>query len=161
MKAIRNRSQVFRYACLLCLSKGKFCSRCQAYKVFAEFSGSGTKSRNRGNVQAYCRECRPIYLRENYRRDGKGLERVRRKSLSRNYGLTQNEYQVMFERQMGLCALCGQAPEAGQILQVDHCQRTKLVRERLCPSCHKLLGNARDTPEILKKAMASLKKHAC
>jgi hypothetical protein len=66
------------------------------------------------------------------------------------------DYGRMLEKQQGLCAICGEAPEK---LVVDHHHKSGVVRELLCYSCNLGLGNFRDNAGILEKAIEYLLKH--
>mgnify|MGYP001561248016 CR=1 FL=1 len=66
--------------------------------------------------------------------------RYRRDALYRQlYGLTLDEYEVMFQGQQGRCFVCG-APPKTRRLAVDHSHATGKVRALLCPSCNLALG---------------------
>ena len=82
----------------------------------------------------------------------------RRQHLMRKYGLRPIEYKLMFERQGGRCAICGQPERArsrdGEIqrLAIDHDHKTGKVRGLLCYKCNVRLGAAEDKP-WLKRAL--------
>ena len=80
----------------------------------------------------------------------------RRQSLLRRYGLTLEQYDTLFENQDGRCAICRK--DAGPILHVDHCHNSKAVRGLLCGSCNRMLGMAKDDPEILRGAIRYLEE---
>lgn len=80
----------------------------------------------------------------------------------KKYDLTLADYNVIFEQQGGICAICGQ-PElatAGfgvpKSLAVDHNHETGQVRGLLCSACNIGLGCMKDDPNILAKAIAYL-----
>lgn len=90
-------------------------------------------------------------------------ERHTRDSLRLKYDLTLEEYKSMFEKQCGVCAICGSAEtvidkQTGKIhtLCVDHCHKTGKVRGLLCHKCNSLLGYANDNVNILQKAQEYL-----
>jgi hypothetical protein len=64
---------------------------------------------------------------------------ARRSRFKRRYGLTVAEYQELWDRQSGLCALCGK-PERRHWLAVDHNHQTGQVRGLLCTRCNVGLG---------------------
>ena len=72
--------------------------------------------------------------------------RVRNKALRKRYGITVEEYNLMFERQNGLCACCGN-PETlvnkftGELqkLSVDHDHVTGLNRGLTCARCNRFV----------------------
>lgn len=70
----------------------------------------------------------------------------RKNKLKSQYGITLDEYDLIFDEQGGLCAICGKAEESrnnqGVIgrLQVDHDHETGKVRGLLCQKCNRGLG---------------------
>jgi len=61
----------------------------------------------------------------------------RRNQLKINYGLTVGEYDIMFEKQQGCCAICGiHQSELKKRLFVDHDHKTGKVRGLLCINCN-------------------------
>ena len=80
-------------------------------------------------------------------------EAVRARGLKRRYGMTLAEYSKLLEEQNGCCAICAAPAESGSsALCVDHDHVSLEVRGLLCTPCNALLGSARDTPEILRRA---------
>jgi hypothetical protein len=83
--------------------------------------------------------------------------------LKKNFGITLDDYNVMLESQSGVCAICGN-PETTRHnntdrvrnLAVDHCHTTGKVRGLLCTKCNQGLGNFRDNPDFLAKAISYL-----
>jgi hypothetical protein len=73
------------------------------------------------------------------------------------YNLTQEEYDAMYNRQHGCCAICG-SPERLEIklLSIDHDHTTGKVRGLLCLTCNTLLGMCHDDINILAKAIEYL-----
>lgn len=72
-----------------------------------------------------------------------------------NYRITVEQYDTMFTRQKGVCALCHRPPKSRR-LDVDHCHKTGRVRGLLCWWCNKKLAIARHTPEVLRRAVKYL-----
>lgn len=77
------------------------------------------------------------------------------------------DYQTMWDRQKGLCAICSKPStqrsnnrKSIKSLAVDHDHVTNKVRELLCGACNSLLGYAEDSIDILQKCIAYLQKHA-
>lgn len=60
----------------------------------------------------------------------------------RNYGITLEDYERMFEDQKGLCLICGnvQAHKSFKHLCIDHNHETGEVRGLLCHNCNTKLG---------------------
>lgn len=87
---------------------------------------------------------------------------VRRTSLLRRYGITPEQYGQKLAEQGGHCALCDRTPdmETHGVLHVDHdhacCGGKKACgncfRALLCFAHNRLLGDAHDKPEVLRRA---------
>lgn len=79
--------------------------------------------------------------------------------LWKNYRLTLNDYNVMYEKQKGCCDCCGRhESEFKRKLHVDHCHATGQVRALLCTRCNPGIGYFEDSVEKLEMAIAYLKK---
>ncbi len=72
----------------------------------------------------------------------------------------------MLAQQGGVCAACNQPetaidPYTRQIkkLAVDHCHETGQIRELLCETCNKILGNIEKDPQRVDKLLKYLKGH--
>jgi hypothetical protein len=81
---------------------------------------------------------------------------AKKRHLERKYGITQKQWQQMFDRQGGVCALCripGRVGRHGK-LAVDHCHNTGRVRGLLCAACNVSLGNLGDDVAGLMRALA-------
>ena len=73
----------------------------------------------------------------------------RRRNLAR-YGLTEAQFQMMYERQGGLCDICYKPlPKRPH---VDHDHKTGRVRGLLDWWCNRLIGNNRNTPLMFRAA---------
>jgi hypothetical protein len=77
----------------------------------------------------------------------------RRMVFKKVYGISLADYEVMFERQGGACAIC---KRTGLTLCVDHCHLTGEVRGLLCIRCNSAIGFCRDDPALLLAAAAYL-----
>lgn len=77
--------------------------------------------------------------------------------LKRAYGISYQDREEMFTRQKGKCAIC-KCKMSGKG-NVDHNHTTDQVRELLCTYCNHLLGNAKESVQILKSAMKYLRRH--
>ena len=66
--------------------------------------------------------------------------------------MSLRDYDLMLERQRGVCAVCGEQP--ARSLCVDHCHATGKVRGLLCSPCNLAIGQFKDSPARLRKAAA-------
>ncbi len=75
---------------------------------------------------------------------GKGREN----HLRNMYGMTTQDYDVLFIDQSGCCKICGvHQTELNRKLEVDHNHETGEVRSLLCGRCNKLLGFVENNPQ--------------
>lgn len=137
----------------------KECLDCNEIKFIDEFYGGISYS-----VKSYCKPCANIRANASDRNE-QGRLRRQKYRLKYRYGISQDEYNDLFQRQGGVCAICEQ-PEtkkssAGGVaaLAVDHDHITGAVRGLLCHACNLILGNAKDDPMLLMKSIQYLQGH--
>lgn len=91
-------------------------------------------------------------------------EKVRKYKLKHRYGISADDYDALLKEQDYKCAICGGQNENGWSLYVDHdhacCSGDracgKCVRGLLCQGCNMGLGNFKDNPHHLEKAIEYL-----
>ena len=106
--------------------------------------------------QKYCKpKCRD---RATYLRRG-GKEFMYARTIGALYGMGIDEYRARLEAQGGRCAICGDEPDGGKRLHVDHDHASGVVRELLCRWCNYALGNAKDDPARLRAMASYLERH--
>jgi hypothetical protein len=77
------------------------------------------------------------------------------------YGLTDAEYNAMFEAQEGRCLICGTRPsELKKPLFIDHNHGTGKVRGLLCNACNRGIGMLQDDIYLVAKALEYLQNAA-
>lgn len=174
---------IFASAC-----ESKICSKCRVPKPRTEFNKVRGKERalckmchvaeskrwandNRERRREYAREWAAAnidkvraYAKRTYK--SRSPERVakkkiyrRKRHLERKYGITQPQWDAMFEAQGGVCALCkvpGRAGRHGKLV-VDHCHETGKVRGLLCGPCNVAIGILGETVERFECVTAYLK----
>lgn len=119
----------------------KWCSRCKEYLPLTSFP-----TRKGDKHGHYCRPCQRSYNSE------------RRMKLQ--FGLTWDEYELIYATQDGRCAICGGRPRK-HMLSIDHDHKTGEIRGLLCSRCnHRLLGSANDDPARLRRAADYLEEYA-
>jgi hypothetical protein len=73
------------------------------------------------------------------------------------YGLSRKQYNEMFRKQRGCCAICGvHQSEFKKALAVDHNHSTGKNRGLLCSACNVAIGLLKEDREVLRKAMLYL-----
>src|ERR1035437_9773262 len=74
--------------------------------------------------------------------------------LKRKYNITQEQYNELFNKQNGKCAICGKhQSELKKALGIDHDHETGKNRGLLCDKCNLLLGHANDNVQVLTQAI--------
>jgi hypothetical protein len=119
------------------LSLLKECSTCGVTKPLTDFYRDSTRSDGRTYICQPCIRARARNWREKNIEKYTATERTR--WLRRKYGLSLEEYDVLFKSQGGVCAICGQPPN-GKALAVDHCHESGAVRGLLHDGCNIALG---------------------
>lgn len=81
--------------------------------------------------------------------------------LRKNYKLTLEEYQELFGRQDGKCAICKSTgfqlcQNQRQLIVIDHCHSSGKVRGLLCHNCNRALGLFKDSVSNLQNAILYL-----
>ncbi len=114
-------------------------------------------------LKAYMRDWRAKNREKTraYNRDWRKANPTKHASyvMEKRYGITHEERDTLLARQGGVCAICGTSdPGAKRGWHVDHCHSTGRVRGILCPNCNVGLGNFRDQPHLLTRAIDYLKK---
>ena len=79
--------------------------------------------------------------------------------LWKTYGLTQDEYDSMYDKQLGRCAIC-LTTFGEQELFVDHDHGSGAVRGLLCRHCNLAIGYLMDDVDACKRAAAYLEEAA-
>jgi hypothetical protein len=105
-------------------------------------------------TNAYCRDCHKINCKTRWHSKSL-IERKASKAVM--YGLTQEQFMEMYNKQEGKCAICGDKPETQRGLHIDHCHKTNQVRGLLCHGCNTAIGGLREDPEIFQKAISYLR----
>ena len=79
--------------------------------------------------------------------------------LKKEYDMTVDDYNKLFEQQKGCCAICGRhQTDFDKRLSVDHNHTTAVIRGLLCVNCNSAIGFLRDDAILLKKALEYLEK---
>jgi hypothetical protein len=141
----------------------KVCSLCRTSLPLSEFYQRS--SQNGPGLRAECKACcgrrsKKHYEqnREHYKQYASRRNRMRpdeRRSihLKRMYGITNTIYEAMYEAQDGRCGICS---EPHRRLVVDHDHDSGRVRGLLCRKCNAAIGQLKDNPVLLRRALSWL-----
>lgn len=93
--------------------------------------------------------------------------RQKRYWLKRDYGLSESDFHALYHQQGSTCAVCQEALLLNGLLSigpvserccVDHSHETGKVRGLVHQRCNLVLGNAKDSPDILRAAAVYLER---
>lgn len=150
------------------MARTKVCSKCKKRKPLFNF----TKNKSREDGYSYwCKSCknkwRSNWRKENKEKNKQSYDRANFKKSLKNFNLTLEEYDRLFEQQNGVCAICGQ-PESRKMpnggtyrLNIDHNHQTGKVRGILCAACNLALGKLKIDEkgiDLLLKAIEYVRK---
>ena len=143
----------------------KQCSQCAQFLNWDCFKKR--KQEGKLYLNSSCKSCNKIKWdkwvdnnKEHYqqvKKQGQKLLHDNHKKYERN-GITKEQYQLVFETQKGLCAICNQPPKDNQALAMDHNHQTNEFRGLLCKECNRSLGLFGDSIDILTNAVTYLKE---
>jgi hypothetical protein len=147
----------------------RVCSACRReyYKKWAkEHPGRNTKynkdwikknpEKHKESVHKHYIKNREKFLRKDREYYQRTKEYKKWEDVKRIYGITKEQFDLMFKDQNGLCAICSCDISKQWILNIDHCHKTGKVRGLLCNRCNVGLGSFKDSVDLLKIAMAYL-----
>lgn len=157
----------------------KICNCCGQDKPLNEFHRY--KSSGKEYHRNKCKQCTSEYYRSEYAKNQKIIRDRARKSYYSNQSVVQEKarekyrqktkhvYELFYERQGGVCAVCNQPETAtrnGRIkdLALDHCHTTGNYRGLLCQCCNTALGRVKDDVTLLENMIGYLqngKNYTC
>ena len=80
-------------------------------------------------------------------------DKIRERVLNRKFGITSEDYDLLYITQGGRCAICGtHQTELKRKLSVDHDHKKGEVRGLLCTQCNQGLGYFKDSPVLTREA---------
>lgn len=107
-------------------------------------------------------------LKDWVKRDrAQNMDRIRRTtraySITRQYGISLEDYEAMLTSQGKRCAICGTDKACGRHTdhswRVDHCHTTGKVRALLCHNCNISLGLLKENTSTMKAMIDYLNHH--
>lgn len=146
------------------MGKTKRCASCKRHLPLSEFYMT-----SKGYYKSYCSLCRikrrqeriknnpERYGKEYYkelRNNPKYKEYRKNQHLKKKFGITLDEYNLMFLKQQGKCLICNtHQRDLKRSLHVDHNHKTGEVRGLLCFNCNIGIGYLKHDTEILSNAI--------
>lgn len=146
----------------------RFCPECKTFYPKANFY------KDARGTDGLTRRCKQCHARKSYKsrmkRPGITSERyasMRKWTLYKKYGLTDEEFEGLLNEQEGKCKICGESTtawwtgKANGGLTVDHHHECGKVRGLLCSHCNAALGYFKDDIQRLEMAIIYLKNVRC
>ena len=139
----------------------QICKNCGEEKPLNEF----TKDKRRKlGVGSWCKKCHNSRHWKNkdknnakcklhYLNNKQQYKEYRR---FKNYGVTPDQFNALFEEQRGGCAICSVLLANDKTTCVDHCHTTGKVRGLLCSNCNFALGHFKDSITLIQSAIRYL-----
>jgi len=108
-----------------------------------------------------CERKKDASYRRKYRKKRKQVEAINR--MKKTYNITPDDYDKILASQQNACAICRATTNQKQarhfgIFDIDHCHDTNKIRGLLCGSCNRGIGQLKHSVDILKSAIAYLKR---
>lgn len=130
----------------------KQCSRCKEFKDLSLFGNNKTE---KDGLMRQCKNCNTERVKQHYAENGHTPDPTR---VYRRHGVTQTQYEIMFNKYNGLCHACQTNPAN----RIDHdhncCDGSwgcgKCVRGILCHGCNTAFGFLGDSIERVEKLAA-------
>ena len=137
------------------------CCLCQEKKNIDDFG----KRKDSANKRKYfCKKCDSKRKRKWESENPEKVKLMAENQKFKKFGITRDDYYLMFKNQNGVCAICNQ-PETminklgnTNMLAVDHCHVNNYVRGLLCSKCNVAIGLFKEDIENLKSAILYLQK---
>ena len=146
----------------------------KAKKVCSACGGPGPffkEKKNKDGLSGQCKVCKSSWQKKNpekaaansarwYKKNGDRLRPVfrarRRQTL---YGLDEEAFEILFRKQKGRCACCGDPlKRTKRGLHIDHDHKKNRVRALLCGGCNTGLGQFKDSIKRLLCAVTYLRR---
>jgi ERCC4-type nuclease len=117
----------------------KICKSCNQLKPLSDYNKHVTY---KDGLNAKCRVCQNKIRRKWRKAHPDSTPENRRKRLLKElYNITLFDYNKIFVKQKGCCAICGRhQSELKRILHIDHDHKTDKIRGLLCSKCNLRLG---------------------
>lgn len=138
----------------------KSCRVCGTLKPVSAYN---KKASSKDGFRTDCRDCQKEYHRKRYAANPERHKEIVRKNqriyTAKQHGMGAEDLAALYDSENHSCAICGISEvDYGKYLAIDHCHTSGKVRGLLCTGCNTGLGNFKDNPEFLAKAITYLKE---
>ena len=120
----------------------KICSRCKITKPICDFTKNKS---NPDGLNYYCTGCKSELYYEYKKKYPERIKQYISRAHKMQIGLTEKQYDELYQKQKGGCAICGleetdKNQHGVKRLAIDHDHNTTMVRGLLCAKCNRALG---------------------
>jgi Recombination endonuclease VII len=148
----------------------KKCKVCGENKGLENFRIVKTNKNGTYCYKSHCTDCYNKHYREKYhdlndqekvvrrQKSFMGYEYHKNYKLVKNYGISLEIYNEMYEKQSGKCYICDKKIY-GNDVKVDHDHETNVVRKLLCHNCNTSLGLLKEDINLFYKCIEYLREH--
>jgi hypothetical protein len=138
----------------------KVCIKCNLEKPKTEFYKD---KRSKDGLKSRCGSCCKEATKNWRKRNTQHLKEFDKKANLKKYNISQDEWDNLFVRQNGKCAICYTASPGGKhgTFHIDHDHTTGAVRGLLCSTCNTGIGMLQDSIDVLNSAVSYLKRFKC
>ena len=144
---VSKKSQKPSKRCDVCLIKRKK----KLSKISQRKYRNNNIERVRKSARDFASKKRRLYPTKTHQQD-------RKSALKKNYGITLKEYEILFNKQNGVCAICHKSETRTKYLCVDHNHGTGEIRGLLCTKCNLALGYINDSILLLEEMIKYIKR---
>lgn len=139
--------------------KSPTCTRCGGPGPFPP------QKRKKNGLSSWCRECyrrkTRAYAKANPEKRTRAWRKAHPRILKgskRLHGMTQVQFDVLLVQQKNRCGICADPLGQGKARHIDHDHKTNKVRSILCTNCNTGLGQFKEDPKRLLRAVAYLRR---
>jgi hypothetical protein len=129
-----------------------YCIACTRIKARAEYGN------NRERYAEYAKSTKSIEARRKFMASPAGRACAFAAHLKSKFGMTVKQYEYMYIKQDGVCAICKELNLNGKRLCIDHNHTTGQIRELLCDKCNYAIGRVKEDFKILDAMKDYLEK---
>lgn len=135
----------------------KTCSKCGKTKSQKEFT---KRPSSKDGFCSWCKQCNKEAIKKRYAENPEYRKQVKSNKYLREFGITLEDYNLMYEEQNGNCAICKEHSSThDRLLAIDHCHTTGKIRKLLCKNCNLALGLIKENKETLNTMISYLEEH--
>lgn len=128
----------------------KKCTKCKETKPTSRFKKDKTRP---DGASSWCKRCHAKDVKKYQLKNKEKIIKYKKKYNVKQYGITIDDYNEMYQRQGGKCWICEKKFDT---LCIDHCHDTGKIRKLICQKCNSGIGFLKDNAYLAAKAFIYL-----